>query len=114
MRSLVGLFLSVAVVSTGLAAGTLTAKAANSEVVSLRRLNQAEYRNSIADIFGPEIEIRGTFEPTLRMGGLQATSTGVLSITPAGFESYTKMADSIAPDTQPLWPASLPPSADLR
>lgn len=96
MRNLGALFLSMAVVSTGIAAGSLTARAASSEVVSLRRLTQAEYRNSIADIFSPEIEIRGTFEPTLRMGGLQATSTGVLSITPAGFESYTKMADSIA------------------
>ncbi len=89
----------MAMVSASLAGGSVAARAANSsgsEVVSLRRLTQAEYRNSIADIFGPEIEVRGTFEPTIRMGGLQATSTGVLSITPAGFESYTKMADSIA------------------
>ena len=96
MRNVAGLILSVAAVSAVLAVGTLAARAATTEVVSLRRLTQAEYRNSIADIFGPDIEIRGTFEPTIRMGGLQATSTGVLSITPAGFESYTKMADSIA------------------
>jgi hypothetical protein len=66
------------------------------EVATLRRLTQEEYRNSIADIFGPEIEVRGVFEPTIRVGGLQAASTTVLSVTPVGFESFTKMADSIA------------------
>ena len=96
MRNMAALIVCVAALSAGLAAGSLSARAASSEVVSLRRLTQEEYRHSIADIFGPEIEIRGTFEPTRRMGGLEATSTGVLSITPAGFKSYTKMADSIA------------------
>jgi hypothetical protein len=62
----------------------------------MRRLTQAEYRNSIADIFGKEIEVRGAFEPTIRIGGLQSTSTGVLSVTPVGFESFSSMADSIA------------------
>jgi hypothetical protein len=66
------------------------------EVASLRRLTQEEYRNSVSDIFGPEIEVRGVFEPTIRVGGLQAASTTVLSVTPVGFESFTKMADSIA------------------
>ena len=68
----------------------------STETASLRRLTQEEYRNSIADIFGPQIEVRGVFEPTIRMGGLQAASTTVLSVTPVGFESFTKMADSIA------------------
>jgi hypothetical protein len=62
----------------------------------MRRLTQEEYRNSIADIFGKDIEVRGAFEPTIRIAGLQSTSTGVLSVTPVGFESFTGMADSIA------------------
>ena len=66
------------------------------QVSSLRRLTQAEYRNSVADIFGSEIEVRGSFEPTLRIAGLQAASTSTLSVTPVGFESFTQMADSIA------------------
>lgn len=70
--------------------------ATSSQAVSMRRLTQQEYRNSIADIFGTEIEVRGFFEPTIRIGGLQATSTSVLSVTPVGFESFTKLADSIA------------------
>jgi hypothetical protein len=97
MRKLAALLLSTLMATAAVAASSLSATAAdNSEVVSLRRLTQQEYRNSIADIFGPEIEVRGVFEPTIRMGGLQAASTGVLSVTPAGFESYTKMADDIA------------------
>ena len=49
--------------------------AENSYVASLRRLTEQEYRNSIADIFGKEIEVRGTFEPTKRTGGLEAASS---------------------------------------
>src|SRR5678815_4400858 len=72
------------------------ASADNSFVVSLRRLTEQEYRNSIADIFGKEIEVRGSFEPAIRSGGLAATSTGTLSVTPVGFESFNKMANDIA------------------
>ncbi|MCC8965360.1 DUF1592 domain-containing protein [Bradyrhizobium sp. Pear76] len=69
---------------------------ADSKIVSMRRLTEVEYRNSIADIFGTEIEVRGAFEPAIRIGGLQAASTSVLSVTPVGFEAFTKLADSIA------------------
>ena len=62
----------------------------------MRRLTEQEYRNSIADIFGKEIEVRGSFEPTIRSNGLEAISTGTLSVTPVGFESFNKMADDIA------------------
>jgi hypothetical protein len=68
----------------------------DSHVVSLRRLTEQEYRNSIADIFGKEIEVRGSFEPTKRSNGLAAVSTAFLSVTPAGFESFSKMANDIA------------------
>lgn len=66
------------------------------EVVGLRRLTEQEYRNSIADIFGSDIEVQGVFEPGKRVGGLIAASTAILSVTPVGFDSYSKMADSIA------------------
>jgi hypothetical protein len=68
----------------------------DSYVVSLRRLTEQEYRNSIADIFGKEVEVRGSFEPTKRSNGLEAISTATLSVTPVGFESFNKMADDIA------------------
>ena len=77
--------------------GGLTAWAAGSgEVVGLRRLSEQEYRNSVADIFGKDIVVQGMFEPEVRMGGLVAASTAVLSMTQPGFESFSKMADSIA------------------
>jgi hypothetical protein len=76
-------------------AGTAVA-AENSYVVSMRRLTEQEYRNSIADVFGKEIEVRGSFEPTVRSNGLAAISTALLSVTPVGFESFNKMATDIA------------------
>ncbi|MGY8668844.1 DUF1592 domain-containing protein [Bradyrhizobium sp. UFLA05-109] len=92
-------FLSLTALASGaMAAAAFTSAhaAVSSQVVSMRRLTQQEYRNAIADIFGPEIEVRGSFEPTIRIGGLQAASTSVLSVTPVGFESFTNMADGIA------------------
>ena len=95
MRTLAASLLSLTVLASGI--GITSAEAASSgQVVSLRRLTQEEYRNSIADIFGKEIEVRGAFEPTIRIAGLQSTSTAVLSVTPVGFESFSGMADSIA------------------
>ncbi|MGY4158050.1 hypothetical protein ACVINW_003892 [Bradyrhizobium sp. USDA 4461] len=60
--------------------------------MSKRRLTEAEYRNSIAEIFGTEIEVRGFFDPTIRIGGLQAASTSVLSVTPVGFAFFSNLA----------------------
>lgn len=81
----------------GLAAGSTVAAAAEASRISgMRRLSETEYRNSIADIFGKEIQVQGRFEPDRRVGGLLAASSAILSITPAGFESYTRMAGSIA------------------
>jgi Protein of unknown function (DUF1592)/Protein of unknown function (DUF1588)/Protein of unknown function (DUF1585)/Protein of unknown function (DUF1587)/Protein of unknown function (DUF1595) len=65
-------------------------------LAGLRRLTESQYRNSIADIFGAGIVVQGRFEPDRRVGGLLAASGATLSITPAGFEGYAKVADSIA------------------
>jgi Protein of unknown function (DUF1595)/Protein of unknown function (DUF1587) len=65
-------------------------------LAGLRRLTEAQYRNSIADIFGPQILVQGKFEPDRRIGGLLAASGTTLSVTPSGFEGYAKMADGIA------------------
>src|SRR5215467_7673435 len=88
--------LSVTMALFGGAAVLAAPPAENSYVASLRRLTEQEYRNSIADIFGKEIEVRGSFEPTKRTGGLEAASTALLSVTPVGLESFNKMADDIA------------------
>jgi hypothetical protein len=85
----------IAVLLASAVSGVVLA-ASNDQVVGLRRLSEQEYRNSIADIFGKDIAVQGMFEPQVRMGGLEATSSAILSVTPAGFESFSKMADSIA------------------
>src|SRR4051812_575137 len=82
---------------TGLCLAATGALAATpSYLAGLRRLTESQYRNSIADIFGPRIVVQGKFEPDRRVGGLLASSGTSLSITPAGFEAYAKMADGIA------------------
>lgn len=91
--SILGIFvILISAVSSGFPAWA----ADGGEVVGLRRLSEQEYRNSIADIFGKDIVVQGMFEPEVRMGGLVAASTAVLSMTQPGFESFSKMADSIA------------------
>lgn len=65
-------------------------------ISGMRRLSESEYRNSISDIFGKDIDIQGRFEPDRRVGGLLAASSAILSITPSGFESYSRMANAIA------------------
>ena len=96
MQRLVRTFLSLILAISGGAIAVAAPPAENSYVVSLRRLTEQEYRNSIADVFGKEIEVRGSFEPTKRTGGLEAASTALLSVTPVGFESFNKMANDIA------------------
>src|SRR6185369_8008892 len=88
--------LSIILAFSGGAIAVAAPPADHSSVVSLRRLTEQEYRNSIADIFGKEIEVRGSFEPTIRSNGLAAVSTASLSVTPVGFESFSKMANDIA------------------
>ena len=90
-------FLAIAAFLVCATSGGAAVWAAGSDsVVGLRRLSEREYRNSIADIFGNEIAVQGMFEPQIRISGLVATSTSLLSVTPAGFESFSKMADAIA------------------
>ena len=88
--------LSVALALCGGASVLAAPPAENSYVASLRRITEPEYRNSIADIFGKEISVRGSFEPAKRTGGLEAASSALLSVTPVGLESFNKMADDIA------------------
>jgi len=75
---------------------TSLAAAPGPYLAGLRRLTESQYRNSISDIFGPDILVQGKFEPDQRVGGLLAASSSTLSITPAGFEGYAKIADGIA------------------
>ena len=92
-------WIAAAALSVVLATGAnecVAAAAAVDEVVVLRRLSETEYRNSVADIFGREIVVNGSFEAPLRVGGLLAAGAKVLSITPPGYSSYLETAVNTA------------------
>ncbi len=66
-------------------------------IVGLRRLTEAQYRNSIADIFGPEIRVAGRFEPIVRPAHeLLASGAREAAISPAGLEQFDAIARGIA------------------
>ena len=95
MKPIASLFaLVLLTASTAAAAAADVAPAPR--LAGMRRLTESEYRNSIADIFGSAITVQGRFEPDRRIGGLLSASSAILSISPAGFQAYAQMADSIA------------------
>jgi hypothetical protein len=64
--------------------------------VAIRRITETQYRSTIADVFGPEIKIKGRFEPEKREERLLAIGNAQLSLTSSGFERYFALASSIA------------------
>jgi len=62
----------------------------------MRRLTADQYRQAVADSFGPDIEIVGRFEPDNRREGLVAVGSAWVTVTPSGFEQYEAMANYIA------------------
>ncbi len=67
------------------------------QIVAMRRISEAQYRHSIADIFGPDITVAGRFEPVVRpVGDLIASGSADAAISPAGLEQFDAMARVIA------------------
>ena len=64
--------------------------------VAFRRITESQYRHTIADVFGAEIQINSRFEPEKRDEGLLAIGTPQLSLTSSGFEQYFALASSIS------------------
>ena len=64
--------------------------------VAMRRLTRSQYRQSVWDALGEDIEIAGQLEPDLRREGLLAVGTSQATVTPLGFEQYESMAYRIA------------------
>ena len=80
-----------------LAPAAAAAQPAGGEATSMRRLTEEQYRNAVADIFGPDIQIAGRMDPLVRLPhGLQTSGVSSISVSPAGFEQYTQMARGIA------------------
>jgi hypothetical protein len=88
--------LVVALLTMSLAAAT--AQSTESETSgAMRRLTEAQYRNAIADIFGPDIQFAGRMDPLVRPPhGLQVSGVSQISVSAAGLEQYARMARAIA------------------
>lgn len=71
--------------------------APTARIVAMRRLTEAQYRNAIADIFGPDIRVSGRFEPIVRpVHELIARGARDASISPSGLEQFDAMARIVA------------------
>ena len=84
-------------VSMTAALGAAASQPASDAATAMRRLTEEQYRNAIADIFGPDIQVAGRMDPLVRLPhGLQTSAVSTISVSPAGFEQYTQMARGIA------------------
>ena len=63
---------------------------------TVRRLNESQYKRSIAQIFGSDITVPGRFEPPVREEGLLAIGESHVVVTPHGFEQAAIRAREIA------------------
>lgn len=72
-----------------------SAPAQTGQVVAMRRINESQYRNAVADLFG-EVELKGRFEPEKRVHGLLAIGAAETSISSLGFQQYFTMGRLIA------------------
>jgi hypothetical protein len=87
--------LIAAILMSGPALAADADKAAGGETVT-RRLSQPQYRQVIADVFGPTIKVGGRFEPDIRREGLLALGASEVSVTASGLEEYDKIARNVA------------------
>lgn len=62
----------------------------------LRRLTEAQYRATIADVFGPDIPVTARFERALRSDGLVAVGTSEAGLSAFALEQYDTAAGAIA------------------
>ena len=84
-------------VSITAALGATASQPAGDAATAMRRLTEDQYRNAVADIFGPDIQVAGRVDPLVRLPhGLQTSAVSTISVSPAGFEQYTQMARAIA------------------
>ena len=63
---------------------------------TMRRLSEAQYRRSIADILGNDIKIAGRFEPDARRDGLLAVGSSQVGLSATGFEQYYNLARDVS------------------
>jgi hypothetical protein len=62
----------------------------------LAKLTQAQYRNTVRDLFGEDVVVPGGLEPDTESDGLYAVGASIASVSPLGAERYADSARSIA------------------
>ena len=66
-------------------------------IVAMRRLTEAQYRNTVADVFGPDILVAGRFEPIVRpVHEMIASGARDASLSPAGLEQFDAIGRGVA------------------
>jgi len=63
---------------------------------SLRRLTEAQYLNSVRDLFGDDLFVPTGIEPDLRARGLVSVGASLASISPRGVEGFERAAYIVA------------------
>ena len=63
---------------------------------TVRLLTEPQYRQIIADVFGAQIVVGGSFDPMVRTNGLLSVGAAQAHVTPAGLEQFDRMARAIA------------------
>ena len=62
----------------------------------IKRLTESQYRNSIADIFSPDIAVTTQIDPLEESDGSYAIGAGVSTISPLGIERFETAAYQVA------------------
>lgn len=89
---------------------TVAAEAPRAIAPVTRRLTQTQYRQIIADVFGPGIHVAGRLDPDIRKDGLIGLGAAAATFTPASLEQYDLLARTIAADVlQPKYRAVFMP-----
>jgi len=62
----------------------------------MRRLNQEQYAQTVADVFGPDIAVGFRTEPEIREAGLLAVGSSHSSFAPSSLEQFDRAAHAVA------------------
>jgi len=83
-------------VASATAASPQAAAVSATEMPTSLRLSPSQYKQTIADVFGESIEVKGRFEPEQRDKGLLAIGARTTNVTDGGFQSYDEIARDVA------------------